>query len=75
MTSNLGTTYTGLCMVDSDELRRELADVAASLRAYLEQHAASGATGIPRGEGRPRSTATTTTAIPTATSTATSTAT
>ena len=36
-------------MPDSDELRSELAAVAASLRAYLEQQAGSGATGIPRG--------------------------
>jgi DNA polymerase len=37
-------------MEDTEQLRAELADVAASLRAYLEQQAASGATGIPRGE-------------------------
>lgn len=36
-------------MGDSEDLHRELADVAASLRAYLEQQADSGATGIPRG--------------------------
>lgn len=38
-------------MGDGDELRAELAEVAASLRAYLEQQAGSGATGIPRGHG------------------------
>jgi len=39
-------------MPEGDELRAELADIAASLRAYLEQQAASGATGIPRGATR-----------------------
>jgi uracil-DNA glycosylase family 4 len=43
-------------MADSDELRRDLAEIAASLRAYLEQQLGSGAMGIPRGQGptRPR---------------------
>jgi len=36
-------------MSDPQELARELADIAASLRAYLEQQGATGATGIPRG--------------------------
>jgi uracil-DNA glycosylase family 4 len=35
-------------MSSTEELRAELADVAASLRAYLEQQKESGATGIPR---------------------------
>jgi len=68
-------------MPESDELRRELADVAAALRAHLEQQAGSGATGIPRGAG-PMAPATasftvapTPTATPTATATATATAT
>lgn len=39
---------------DTDEMREELAAVAASLRAYLEWQADSGATGIPR---RPRAAA------------------
>jgi DNA polymerase len=36
-------------MTSNDDLRAELAGVAASLRAYLEQQADSGATGFPRG--------------------------
>ena len=47
-------------MAESDALRSELADVAASLRAYLEQQAGSGATGIPRGRGPTRASATST---------------
>jgi uracil-DNA glycosylase family 4 len=35
-------------MNQNDDLRAELADVAASFRAYLEMQADSGATGIPR---------------------------
>jgi uracil-DNA glycosylase len=35
-------------MTSNDDLRAELADVAASLRAYLEVQADTGATGIPR---------------------------
>jgi DNA polymerase len=50
LTPNRAPTYTMLGMGDGDELREELAGVAASLRAYLEQQVASGATGIPRGE-------------------------
>lgn len=37
-------------MSDERDVRDELRDIAASLRAYLEQQAESGATGIPRGE-------------------------
>jgi uracil-DNA glycosylase family 4 len=45
-------------MPDSDELRSELADIAASLRAYLELQTASGASGIPRGPSKARTSAT-----------------
>jgi uracil-DNA glycosylase len=36
-------------MIAKDDLRAELASIAASLRAYLEVQADTGATGIPRG--------------------------
>jgi uracil-DNA glycosylase len=39
-------------MTSNDDLRAELADVAASLRAYLEVQAETGAMGIPRGPSR-----------------------
>ena len=53
-------------MTSNDDLRAELAGVAASLRAYLEQQADSGATGIPRGIRVPRALASTVTPTPTA---------
>jgi uracil-DNA glycosylase family 4 len=60
-------------MTPNDDLRAELADVAASLRAYLEVQADSGATGIPRAQTRvaPRASPTATTTSPTATATTT----
>jgi DNA polymerase len=39
-------------MTSNDDLRAELADIAASLRAYLEVQADSGAAGVPRGRAR-----------------------
>jgi uracil-DNA glycosylase len=59
-------------MILNDDLRAELAEVAASLRAYLEVQADSGATGIPRVRSTPNAIPT---AIPTAIATATPTAT
>jgi uracil-DNA glycosylase len=44
-------------MTENDDLRAELAGVAASLRAYLEVQADSGATGIPRRTARVRQSA------------------
>jgi DNA polymerase len=55
----------------NDERRRELASIAASLRAYLEWHQDTGTAGFPR----LRSTAPTATATATTTATATATAT
>ena len=43
-------------MDETDDLRAELADIAASLRAFLEQQAGTGAAGIPRGDGARRRT-------------------
>src|ERR1700722_3243252 len=51
----------------SDDLRTELASVAASLRAYVEQQLETGATGFPR---RSRATTPTAAAAPTPTATA-----
>ena len=44
----------------SDEIRAELAAVAASLRAYLEWQEGTGAHGIPRRRHAPTATATAT---------------
>jgi uracil-DNA glycosylase family 4 len=51
-------------MTQNDDLRAELAEVAASLRAYLEVQADSGATGIPRRTTRARQSAITGPATP-----------
>src|SRR5580658_10466368 len=51
-------------MTLNDDLRAELAEVAASLRAYLEVQADSGATGIPRRTTRARQSAITGPATP-----------